>query len=121
MDKSTPSDKTINNNDISNAKKIDIPKKPLKPPKLEDKPLDEFITNYFIPDLKKSIIEKGSNVNEIKLIHGNRPVVGGKCWMVFCELEDERKFWLCFNNDIITSSKTIILAESLEYFSSTDI
>ena len=32
--------------------------------------------------------------------------------MVFCELIDERKFWLCFNKDIITSAKTILLAES---------
>ena len=43
---------------------------------------------------------------------GKRPVVGGNCWMVYCELSEQRKFWLCFNKDIITSDKTILLAES---------
>ncbi len=89
-----------------------IPKKTVKPPKLEDKPFKEFISNYLIPGLKASIEDKGTVVNEIKLIEGKRPVVGGNCWMVFCELSDERKFWLCFMKDIITSDKTILLAES---------
>ena len=97
---------------LNNADKPITPKKAIKPPKLEDKPFDEFITNYFIPGLKKSILDKGTAVNEIKLIQGNRPVVGGKCWMVFCKISNDRKFWLCFNKDIITSDKTILLAES---------
>ena len=89
-----------------------IPKKPVKPPKIEDKPFDEFITNYFIPGLKSSIEETGTPVNDIKLMEGKRPVVGGNCWMVFCELSEQRRFWLCFNQKIITSDKTILLAES---------
>ena len=32
--------------------------------------------------------------------------------MVFCEISQQRRFWLCFNNEIITSNKTILLAES---------
>ena len=99
-------------NVASNIDKSALPKKPVKPPKVEDKPFNEFITKDFIPGLKKSILEKGSDVNEIKLIQGDRPVVGGRCWMVFCELQDDRKFWLCFNKEIITSDKTILLAES---------
>ncbi len=89
-----------------------ISKKPVKPPKLEDKPFKEFISNYLIPGLKASIEDKGSVVSEIKLIEGTRPVVGGNCWIVFCELSEQRKFWLCFSKDIITSDKTILLAES---------
>ena len=89
-----------------------IPKKPVKPPKLEDKPFDEFISNYFIPGLRSSIEEKGILVSDIKLIEGQRPVVGDNCWMVFCEISEQRRFWLCFNNEIITSDKTILLAES---------
>ena len=88
------------------------PKKPAKPPKLEDKPFKEFISNFLIPVLKASIEDKGTVVCEIKLIEGKRPVVGGNCWMVYCELSEQRKFWLCFNKDIITSDKTILLAES---------
>ena len=89
-----------------------IEKKPTKPPKVEDKPFNEFVENYFIPGLKSSIEEKGVLITEIKLFEGKRPVVGGKCWMVFCELSDQRRFWLCFNKEIITSDKTILLAES---------
>ncbi len=88
------------------------PKKPVKPPKLEDKPFSEFINKHFIPGLKSSIEEKGTLVNNIKLIEGIRPVVGGDCWMVFCEISYQRKFWLCFNQDSISSDKTILLAES---------
>ncbi len=89
-----------------------IAKKTDKPLKLEDKPFEEFITKHLIPGLKSSIEQKGTLVRDIKLIEGNRPVVGGKCWMVFCEMYEYRKFWLCFNNDVITSDKTILLAES---------
>ena len=100
------------NKDISNLEIATATKKAVKPPKLEDKPFFEFITNYFIPGLRNSIEDRGVLVNDIKLIEGERPVVGGKCWMVYGELSFDRKFWLCFNKDIITSDKTILLAES---------
>ena len=112
MENSKPDNALKNNNEVPIIEKPVVPKKPVKPPKVEDKPFKEFITKYFIPGLKKSIKEKGDQINDIQLIHGDRPVVGGKCWMVFCELTDDRKFWLCFNKDIITSDKTILLAES---------
>ena len=32
--------------------------------------------------------------------------------MGYCELSYERKFWLCFNKELITSDKTFLLAES---------
>ena len=112
MENSTSSNKIDSKSDESNVDKAPISKKTTKPPKIEDKPFDEFINNFFIPGLKKSIEEKGSEVKDIKLVHGNRPVVGGTCWMVFCEMINERKFWLCFNKQLITSDKTILLAES---------
>ena len=89
-----------------------LPKKAVKPPKLEDKPFKEFINEHLIPGLKSSIEGKGILVSSIKLIEGDRPVVGGNCWMVFCEISQQRRFWLCFNKDQITSDKTILLAES---------
>ena len=100
------------NSTFLNSGATAIPKKPVKPPKLEDKPFKEFISNHLIPGLKSSIEKKGTLVSEIKLIEGKRPVVGGNCWMVFCEMSEQRKFWLCFNKDLITSDKTILLAES---------
>ena len=94
------------------SEKTSLPKKPVKPPKIEDKPFEEFITKHLVPDLKSSIESKGILVNDIKLIEGQRPVVGGNCWMVFCQISEQRRFWLCFNKDSITSDKTILLAES---------
>tara|TARA_Y100001968_G_C19357508_1_gene718010 strand:- start:181 stop:636 length:456 start_codon:yes stop_codon:yes gene_type:complete len=112
MDKSpTPSESNAIS-EVSSVEKPVVPKKPVKPPKIEDKPFDEFITDHLIPGLQKSFLEKGCDINEIKLIHGDRPVVGGKCWMLFCQFKNDRKFWLCFNKDLITSDKTILLAES---------
>ncbi len=96
----------------SNKDVPSISKKPPKPPKLEDKPFNEFICNHLIPGLKSSIEEKGILVSDIKLIEGKRPVVGGDCWMVYCEISEQRRFWLCFNKDLITSDKTILLSES---------
>ena len=103
----------LNNDDILvQSDKPSIQKKPPKPPKLEDKPFNEFITNHFIPGLTDAITQKGTVVSYIKLIQGQRPVVGGTCWMVCGELDSGRQFWLCFNKDVITSDKTILLAES---------
>tara|TARA_Y100001968_G_scaffold307944_1_gene326210 strand:+ start:88 stop:543 length:456 start_codon:yes stop_codon:yes gene_type:complete len=112
MEKSKPTNGSIPNTEVSKVDKPSVPKKPVKPPKIEDKPFDEFINNHFIPGLEKSVLEKGSQIKEIKLINGIRPVVGGKCWMIFCEFTNDRKFWLCFNKETITSDKTILLAES---------
>ena len=112
MENPTNSGELNTKSEKSNIDKAPTSKKPVKPPKLEDKPFEEFISNYFIPGLKESILNKGQFVNDIILIEGNRPVVGGKCWMVFCDLADDRKVWICFDHNKITSNKTILLAES---------
>ena len=112
MDNSSASSESKSKSEVSNIDKSTIQKKPVKPPKLEDKPFEEFITSYFIPGLQKSIQDRGSNITAIQLVHGDRPVVGGSCWMVFCSLAEDRKFWLCFDKKMITSDKTILLAES---------
>ena len=98
--------------DVNSVEKALIQKKPPKPPKLEDKPFNEFINSHFIPGLETAIKNKGTDLEYIKLKQGSRPVVGGYCWMVCGELSYQRKFWLCFNEDKITSDKTILLAES---------
>ena len=100
------------NDELSISDKTTVPKKSVKPPKIEDKPFNEFITKHFIPDLTSAIQAKGTKVIEIKLIKGIRPVVGGECWMVFTQLSEKKKFWICFNDEKITSDKTILLAES---------
>ena len=105
------SDKLKSESDL-NVSSPKIPKKPVKPPKIEDKPFKEFIDDCLMPGLRSSIEERGTSVKDIKLMEGERPVVGGRCWMVFCEISEQRRFWLCFNKEIITSDKTILLAES---------
>ncbi len=112
MENTNHSSKSELKPEVANVNKTESPKKNIKPPKIEDKPFGEFISNYFIPGLEKSILDKGSIVDEIKLVEGIRPVVGGRCWMVYCKLDNDRKFWLCFNKEKITSDKTILLAES---------
>jgi hypothetical protein len=40
------------------------------------------------------------------------PVVGSTCWMVIGTLPGDRRFWLCFTSDSISSPKTIAVAEA---------
>ena len=102
----------------SSADKTDSADKPVKPakpapkPKPEDKPFANFIQEDLLPSLTKSLTAREQAPISLKLVEGERPVVGGRCWMVQGELPSERRFWLCFESDAITSGKTIALAES---------
>ncbi len=95
--------------------KTDVPKQtPIsnpKPKKVEDKPFAEFINEDFIPKLKKGLQDSGITIKSIHLKQGERPVVGGLCWMIIGELDNGRRFWVCFSSNQITSNKTISLAE----------
>ncbi len=82
-----------------------------KPPKPEDKPFNEFIVENFIPKLKESLTERGFKPTSLELIEGDRPVLEDKCWMVIGVIPPGRRFWLCFNQENISSKKTILLAE----------
>ena len=86
--------------------------KPAPKPKLEDKPFQAFIKDDLIPSLSKALSGNHQITASIDLIEGDRPVVGGQCWMVAGELPGDRRFWVCFESDSITSGKTIALAES---------
>ena len=97
------------------ATKTDTTDKPAKPapkPKPEDKPFTNFIQEDLLPSLTKSLTAREQAPISLTLVEGERPVVGGRCWMVQGELPSERRFWLCFESDAITSGKTIALAES---------
>ena len=86
--------------------------KPAPKPKLEDKPFQAFIKDDLIPSLSKALSGNHQITASIDLIEGDRPVVGGQCWMVAGELSGDRRFWVCFESDSITSGKTIALADS---------
>lgn len=87
------------------------PKPKTKPPAPEDKPFDEFVGQLLIPALVKEVQVYGGPAPELKLESGPMPVVGGDCWMVKGNLPGERRFWLCFTDADIKSTKTVAIAE----------
>ena len=94
------------------ANKAAKPAKPAPKPKLEDKPFAAFINDDLIPALNQSLADRNQSPISLELVEGDRPVVGGNCWMIKGVLPSERRFWLCFASDSITSGKTIALAET---------
>ena len=90
------------------AKTIPKPKKELP---IEKKPFQEFINVHLIPSLKEEINQRGFEVNDINLKNTNRPIAGDKCWVVNCEIKDICSFWLSFEKEDISSSKSISLSK----------
>ena len=113
----TNTDKPQNNSipkvDIKNenaipAKTISKPKKELP---IEKKPFQEFINIHLIPSLIQEINQRGLEVNNINLENTNRPIAGDKCWVINCEIKDTCSFWLSFEKEDISSSKSISLSK----------
>ena len=90
------------------AKTISKPKKELP---IEKKPFQEFINIHLIPSLIEEINQRGLEVNNINLENTNRPIAGDKCWVVNCEIKDTCSFWLSFEKEDISSSKSISLSK----------
>ena len=98
----------INNENAVPAKTISKTKKELP---IEKKPFQEFINIHLIPSLKEEINQRGLEVNNINLENTNRPIAGDKCWVVNCEIKDTCSFWLSFEKEDISSSKSISLSK----------
>ena len=98
----------INNENALPAKTISKPKKELP---IEKKPFQEFINIHLIPSLIEEINQRGLEVNNINLENTNRPIAGDKCWVVNCEIKDTCSFWLSFEKEDISSSKSISLSK----------
>ena len=98
----------INNENALPAKTISKPNKELP---IEKKPFQEFINIHLIPSLKEEINQRGLEVNNINLENTNRPIAGDKCWVVNCEIKDTCSFWLSFEKEDISSSKSISLSK----------
>ena len=98
----------INNENAVPAKTISKPKKELP---IEKKPFQEFINIHLIPSLIQEINQRGLEVNNINLENTNRPIAGDKCWVVNCEIKDTCSFWLSFEKEDISSSKSISLSK----------
>ena len=98
----------IKNENAIPAKTISKPKKELP---IEKKPFQEFINNHLIPSLIQEINQRGLEVNNINLENTNRPIAGDKCWVINCEIKDTCSFWLSFEKEDISSSKSISLSK----------
>ena len=98
----------INNENAISSKTISKPKKELP---IEKKPFQEFINIHLIPSLIQEINQRGLEVNNINLENTNRPIAGDKCWVVNCEIKDTCSFWLSFEKEDISSSKSISLSK----------
>ena len=110
-------DKSQNNStpkvDIENENAIpaNTTSKPKKELPIEKKPFQEFINIHLIPSLIEEINQRGLEVNNINLENTNRPIAGDKCWVVNCEIKDTCSFWLSFEKEDISSSKSISLSK----------
>ena len=85
--------------------------KPIKELPIEKKPFQEFINIHLIPSLIQEINQRGLEVNNINLENTDRPIAGDKCWVVNCEIKDTCSFWLSFEKEDISSSKSISLSK----------
>ena len=117
--------KEINENNNNSKNKIapkvdpkienDIPTKTIPKPKkeipIEKKPFQEFINIHLIPSLKEEIIQRGFEISNINLNNTNRPIAGDKCWVINCEIKDTCNFWLSFEEENISSLKSISLSK----------
>jgi len=110
-------DKSQNNSspkvDIKNENTVPTKpiSKPIKELPIEKKPFQEFINIHLIPSLIEEINQRGLEVNNINLENTNRPIAGDKCWVVNCEIKDTCSFWLSFEKEDISSSKSISLSK----------
>ena len=94
---------------------IDTTVKPITKPKkelpIEKKPFQEFINTHLIPTLIEEINQRGLEISNINLTNTNRPIAGDKCWVINCEIKDTCNFWLSFEQDDISSLKSISLSK----------
>ena len=113
------SDKTSNNliKDSNKQKVGEENSKPLniKPKKelpIEKKPFNEFINDHLLPTIIQEFKVRGFEVTDINFKNTSRPIAGDKCWVIFCEIKDICNFWLSFEEEDISSLKSISLCKS---------
>ncbi len=108
FEKEMDSKNNINKN-IDSLGNTELPQKKAIP--IEKKPFNEFIKTHLIPAIEKEFKQRGFEVEEIKLKNTFRPIAGDKCWVINCVIKDTCNFWLSFEKDDITSSKSISLSK----------
>ena len=107
--KQTP-DKGAGNAAAPKAKKA-------KPPKLEDKPFDEFIQKHFMPQAESAL--KGEGLDDISLSFQQKPLEvvgvpsGEPCWQVVGNWDNgQRQFNIGFLDEDIKGQKVFSYSDS---------
>ena len=95
--------------EINNDANTELAQKKAIP--IEKKPFNEFVKEHLIPAIEKEIKQRGFVVEEITLQNTFRPITEDKCWVIKCVIKDTCNFWLSFEKDDITSSKSISLSK----------
>jgi hypothetical protein len=81
-----------------------------KPPKLEDKPFDEFIQEHYLPALKEAMAVEGVDDINLTFVQQNVPIRGVNsnepCWQVVGKWQHgDRQFNLYFPDENIAGQK----------------
>ena len=95
--------------DIASLGKTELPQKKATP--IEKKPFQEFVKAHLIPSIEKEFKQRGFEVEEITLKNTFRPIAEDKCWVIKCVIKDTCNFWLSFEKEDISSSKSISLSK----------
>jgi hypothetical protein len=92
-------------------------KKKEKPPKVEEKPFDEFITQHFIPQLREALGTEGIDDLYLSLEQEKLPLANTtevpECWQVIGIWNNgKRRFSLGFAKDDISAPKFFCAADA---------
>lgn len=87
-----------------------------KPPALEDKPFNEFITQHFVPSLKQTLAKVGIDDLDVEFDKRKIPIAGlgdDQCWQVIGRWQQgKREFIIIFAKEDIQGPKFFCMADS---------
>ena len=96
-------------NDNASLDTNELPQKKAIP--IEKKPFQEFVKEHLIPSIEEEFKLRGFEVEEITFKNTLRPIAEDKCWVINCVIKDTCNFWLSFEKEDISSSKSISLSK----------
>lgn len=106
--------------DAESSDKKPAAKKKEKPPKLEDKPFNEFMEQHYLPSLKEAMAKEGIEELSLEFAKRKLEVIGQSSddpyWQVqgqwMDESEGDRKFNIAFIEEDIKGQKVFTLASN---------
>jgi hypothetical protein len=115
---STPPAKNASKTDAADSKAKAAPKaKKEKPPKLEDKPFNEFIEQHFVPELDKALSAGGWNGVQLSFAKGPLAVKGASSDEAYWQVQGvrptgrDRQFHIVFAKEDIAGPKYFYYSE----------